>query len=249
MACHECDDQAQADSSHCARWRDPDRGPGVPWSVYELWVNSLPERSGIRMAYDGEDLEIMTKGPKHEDFRELLGRIVTEVAVELNIPQKCLGETTWKRPELSAVSKPTSAITSIPTNLPPPRAKAHGSNDVADYPNPDLAIEVDMSPSLVDRPGIYAFLGVAEVWRFDGQTLTIERLDPGVHYLPIETSLCSPSRLPRSCVAHPGGHHRRVGLGSGIAELGSCRTSRSKSILLTLCRGTRFQSCRFIINT
>ncbi len=30
-----------------------------------------------------------------------LGRMVTEVAIELDIPQKCLGETTWKRPELS----------------------------------------------------------------------------------------------------------------------------------------------------
>jgi Uma2 family endonuclease len=64
--------------------------------------------------------------------------------------------------------------------------------DVADYPNPDLAIEVDISPSLVDRPGIHAFLVVAEVWRFDGQTLTIERLDPGGRYLSIETSAWLP---------------------------------------------------------
>jgi len=166
---------------------------GVPWSLYELWVDSLPERSGIRMAYDGEDLEIMTKGPKHEDFRELLGRIVTEVAVELNIPQKCLGETTWKRPELSRGLEADQCYYFHPEKLAAAaRAKARGSNDVADYPNPDLAIEVDISPSLVDRPGIYAFLGVAEVWRFDGQTLTIERLDPGGRYLSIETSAWLP---------------------------------------------------------
>ena len=96
-------------------------------------------------------------------------------------------------PNCRAVSKPTSAITSSPEKLAAAaRAKARGSNDVADYPNPDLAIEVDISPSLVDRPGIYAFLGVAEVWRFDGQTLTIERLDPGGRYLPIETSAWLP---------------------------------------------------------
>ncbi|MGB2612602.1 MAG: Uma2 family endonuclease [Isosphaeraceae bacterium] len=131
---------------------------GVPWSVYELWVDALPERSGIRMAYDGEDLEIMTKGPKHEDFRELLGRIVTEVAVELNIPQKCLGETTWKRPELSRGLEADQCYYFQSEKLAAAaQAKARGSNDVADYPNPDLAIEVDISPSLVDRPGIYAF--------------------------------------------------------------------------------------------
>ena len=37
---------------------------------------------------------------------------------------------------------------------------ARGSNDVADYPNPDLAIEVDISPSQLDRPEIYAKLQV-----------------------------------------------------------------------------------------
>jgi Uma2 family endonuclease len=67
-------------------------------------------------------------------------------------------------------------------------AMARGSNDVADYPNPDLAIEVDISPSQVDRPEIYAKLQVAELWRFDGQTLTIERLGDRGRYLPIEAS-------------------------------------------------------------
>ena len=39
------------------------------------------------------------------------------------------------------------------------------SNDVADYPNPDLMSEVDLSPSKIDRPGIYRALEVAEFWR------------------------------------------------------------------------------------
>jgi len=32
--------------------------------------------------------------------------------------------------------------------------------NVADYPNPDLAIEVEISLSLIDRPAIYAALSV-----------------------------------------------------------------------------------------
>ena len=54
-------------------------------------------------------------------------------------------------------------------------ALERGSDDIADYPNPDLAIEVDISPPAVDRAGIYAALGVTEVWRFDGQDVVIER--------------------------------------------------------------------------
>ena len=41
--------------------------------------------------------------------------------------------------------------------------------DIADYPNPDLAIEIDISPPEVDREGIYKSLKVAEIWRFDGE--------------------------------------------------------------------------------
>ena len=66
-----------------------------------------------------------------------------------------------------------------------PLAKRDG---VADYPDPDLAIEVDISPSQLDRPEIYAKLQVAELWRFDGQTLTIEKLGDRGRYLPVEAS-------------------------------------------------------------
>ncbi|MGZ3391429.1 MAG: hypothetical protein ACXVCF_17790 [Isosphaeraceae bacterium] len=47
--------------------------PDVDWSVYETWVDSLPERSPIRMAFDGSNLEIMTKSRDHEKYRQLLG--------------------------------------------------------------------------------------------------------------------------------------------------------------------------------
>ena len=74
--------------------------PDVSWPVYETWVDSLPESTPVRMAYDGRDLEIMTKGPDHEDYRQLLGHLVVEIARSLKLPLKGLGETTWKRSEI-----------------------------------------------------------------------------------------------------------------------------------------------------
>ena len=47
------------------------------------------------------------------------------------------------------------------------------SMDPADYPRPDLAIEIDVSGPKVDRASIYAVLGVVEVWRFDGANVVI----------------------------------------------------------------------------
>ncbi len=61
-------------------------------------------------------------------------------------------------------------------------------NDVAGYPNPDLAIEVDISPSLVDRPAIYAALGIPEIWRFDGEAIRIERLTDAGLYARVDRS-------------------------------------------------------------
>jgi hypothetical protein len=63
-----------------------------------------------------------------------------------------------------------------------------------DYPNPDLAIEIDLSGPRVDRSDIYSKLRVAEVWRFNGKTVVIERLQDDGSYAPAETSLFLPLR-------------------------------------------------------
>ncbi len=62
------------------------RVPGVRYQVYESWVRSLPESTPIRMAYDGRSMELMVKGRKHDNYRELLGEIVRAITQELAIP-------------------------------------------------------------------------------------------------------------------------------------------------------------------
>ena len=183
--------------------------PDVSWRVYETWVDSLPESTPVRMAYDGRDLEIMTKGPDHEDYRQLLGHLVVEIARSLKLPLKGLGETTWKRSEIQRGIEADQSYYFRPEKL-TAAARSRGANDVASFPNPDLAIEVDLSPSLIDRPGIYAAMGVAEVWRFDGETLTIERLGPDGRYEAGRGQYLPgcPARRGRA-VAGRRGHYRR----------------------------------------
>ena len=67
---------------------------------------------------------------------------------------------------------------------------------MAAYPNPDLAIEVDLSPSKIDRPAIYVALRVAEVWRFDGERrrIVIERLRENGTYEAVDMSAFLPVR-------------------------------------------------------
>jgi Uma2 family endonuclease len=165
------------------------RIPNASWSLYEAFVKNLPERSAIRTAFDGRDMEIMVKGPVHDHFARLLELFVMAVAGALGIRIKPQGETTWIRPEIERGIEADNCYYLEPAKIASALAAlSRRLNDVAAYPNPDLAIEVDISAPQADRAAIYAAMGVAELWRFDGQTLTIERLDEHGRYQPVERS-------------------------------------------------------------
>jgi hypothetical protein len=63
-------------------------------------------------------------------------------------------------------------------------------------PPPDLAIEVDVTNSSLNRMSIYASLGVPEVWRLDGQTLTFHHLGAGRSYAVATHSRAFPFVTP-----------------------------------------------------
>jgi Uma2 family endonuclease len=163
---------------------------GVDWSFYERLVDSITEAVNIHVDYDGKDLEVLGKGRKHELMRGLLRRLVDVISEELAIPCNSVGETTWKRMEVARGLEADECYYFLPEKLAADAAAlARGSDDIADYPNPDMAIEVDISPPQVDRAGIYAVLLVTEIWRFDGHDFVIERLTPEGTYAAVETSL------------------------------------------------------------
>jgi Uma2 family endonuclease len=150
---------------------------GVDWAFYDRLVESIPESSNIQVGYDGKDLELMGKGRKHEKSKRLLGKIVDIIAEEYGIPFAGYAEATWKRPELARGLEADESFYFLTEKLDAAaEADARDSKDKADYPNPDLTIEVDISRPEIDRAGIYAALGVAEVWRVSGKNVIIERL-------------------------------------------------------------------------
>ena len=89
---------------------------------------------------------------------------VNEVHDGLEIDCWGLGSTTWKRSELERRIEAGLCYCFDPAKLEAcEAADSRDSNDVADYPNPDLAVEVDLSPPKIDRPAIYHDLRVAEI--------------------------------------------------------------------------------------
>jgi Uma2 family endonuclease len=148
---------------------------GLPWGLYDRLSDAIGENQHVYLAYDGKDLELMTTGPLHQDFKELLGAFVREVALGLGLNFRGLGQTTWKRESVGrGLEADHSYYFDADKLAAEARARARQSNDVSDYPNPDLAIEIDISPSQIDRPGIYGALKIPEVWRFEGRSLSIE---------------------------------------------------------------------------
>ena len=98
---------------------------------------------------------------------------------------------------------------------------------LTEYPNPDLAIEVDVSPSKSIAEAIYAALRVAEVWRFDGASdqVVIERLSDDGTYRIVDASSFLPVSAEeltrwvfRKIAPDPSG---RPGCGPGSARVGS----------------------------
>ena len=96
-------------------------------------------------------------------------------------------ETTWKRPLIERGIEADNCYYFEPEKL-QQAARAKGKKDLAAIPDPDLAIEVDISPPLADRPGIYEALAVTEVWIFQSGALRIEILGPDRKYVQVDAS-------------------------------------------------------------
>jgi Uma2 family endonuclease len=170
----------------------------VNWAFYAQLVDSIPPDAHIHVDYDGKDLEIMSPtSPVHDDARTLLSQLAHAVAQVLRVRYKGLGQTTWMRKEIARGLESDECYFFQPDKLAAlALAKGRKSTNLADYPNPDLAIEIDISPPKIDRAGIYAALRVTELWRFDGddEQVIIERLGADGFYHPVDVSGFLPIR-------------------------------------------------------
>jgi Uma2 family endonuclease len=165
---------------------------GVDWPTFKKLTS---ESTGARFAYDQGVLEITAPGPLHESDKALLGQFVRIVARTLRIPRLDMGSTTWESVTADRGLEADECFYFDQEKIAAAAAAlARRSNDPADYPAPDLASEVDLSPPKLDRSAIYAALRIPEIWRFDGISLVIERLNHAGEYDRVERSSFLPVR-------------------------------------------------------
>ncbi len=154
---------------------------GISWQTYERLLTELSDRR-LRLTYNRGSLEIMSPSPEHEFGKEVLGRFVETLAEEFEIEIYPLGSTTFKHPELSG-AEPDKCFYIRDISAIQGKARFDPFID----PAPDLIIEIDITSSSQNRLQVYADLGVAEVWVYNGTALAIKQLENG-QYHSVSTS-------------------------------------------------------------
>jgi Uma2 family endonuclease len=180
----------------------------IDWAFYEALVERVGDQH-LRLTYDRGTLEIMSPSPRHERYMMFAGYFVDNLAMELDDIEafEAYGETTWKRIALERGLEGDQCYYFDPAKL----AAIDGRvPDRPDDPLPDLAIEIEVSDSVLDKLSIYAALGIPEVWRFDGEVVRFSLLGPDGAYHDADASRFLPvspdevaSRLARSVSMNP----------------------------------------------
>lgn len=158
----------------------------VSWNTYERLLEAIGDRR-LRHSYDQGALEIISPLKRHDAAKSLLGRLIEAAALEWDIDIESLGSTTLRKEPASKGLEPDECYYVAHSD----QTRRYDDYDPNRDPPPDLAVEVDMFNSSIDRLAIYAAIGVPEVWRLQDGRLQFYRLSRK-KYLPIKSSLSFP---------------------------------------------------------
>jgi Uma2 family endonuclease len=159
----------------------------ISWETYERLLADHTDSSSPRFTYDRGELEILAPSAEHEIANRTLALLVELVAEELSIEVTNVGSMTFKRQDQQTGFEPNSSF--YIQNEERVRDKTH--IDPATDPPPDLIIEIEVTRSAIPKLPIYARMGVPEIWRFDGERVTIHQL-AGSEYDDVPASTVMP---------------------------------------------------------
>jgi Uma2 family endonuclease len=146
------------------------------------------EQPSVRLTYDRGVLEIMAPLYRHDNPTRFLYRIVEALTEEFNLPLASGGTTTLRRRRRRRGLEPDECFWIANES----RIRGRRHINLRTDPPPDLAIEVDVTHSSLNRMAIYEQLAVPEVWRLDAQGLTFHIFQANGHYAPSATSRSFP---------------------------------------------------------
>jgi Uma2 family endonuclease len=156
---------------------------GVDWPGYEKILEAV-EHCHVRVTYDRGALELMSPLPIHEKYKRFFGMLFNVLAEEADVAMRGMASTTFRREDRERGLEADECYYFSSMS----RVRNWDELDLSVDPPPDLAIEVEITRTVLDKMSVYAGLGVPELWRFNGEALTMHLLGQGGVYEVAETS-------------------------------------------------------------
>jgi Uma2 family endonuclease len=157
------------------------------WDDYELLIQDLDGRRNPRLSYDCGRLEVVSPTRWHESYDRLIDGFVREFCEAHGLEVEAYGQATWK---LKAVGKGSEGDCCYYIQN---ARKVIGKDEIPleSNPPPDIVVEIDLTTDSRRKFGIYAGLGVPEIWIFDGKSFYFYEL-VDAKYREIPASKCLP---------------------------------------------------------
>jgi Uma2 family endonuclease len=172
----------------------------VTWEEYEELLNLVSDGSGLRISYIDGTLKIMSPSTFHEKYAIFINRLISQISFRLQINILFFGSTTIRKRKKNKGKEPDACFYVQSADPIGKRIKL----DFAVDPPPDVVVEIDIYHDSRDSFQIYSALGVPEIWRYDGQEMTIYHLHQdeyvlveASHALPILTGIILADYLER----------------------------------------------------
>ncbi len=141
----------------------------VSWDTYERLLADDEGRRIPRMTFDQGVLELVTPSMPHDEDAVTVARLVEIVSTTLDIPIRSVGSTTFRRNDLERGFEADASFY-IQSEA---RIRGLREVDLSDHPPPDLILEIEMSRSAINKLELFASMGIPEIWRYDGEHVTI----------------------------------------------------------------------------
>jgi Uma2 family endonuclease len=155
----------------------------VSWKEYSRLLRVFAERLAVRLTYDRGVLEITSPLAEHQMPADVLARFVLIAAEELRLPVRAGGSSTLRRRRRQRGIEPDKCWWIANAH----RLQGRIRIDLRRDPPPDLAVEVDITSSSLNRIGIYATLGIREIWCLHNDILTFHVFDTPTGTYQVQT--------------------------------------------------------------
>jgi Uma2 family endonuclease len=132
---------------------------GVSWDIYEALLTKLEQNSHYHVNYLDGILEIVSPSFRHEKLKKRLATLIEFYLLKKRIQHTPMGSPTLKNRFKKAGAEPD---------------ECYSIGEEKDIP--DLVVEVIITSGSIDKLKTYRRLGVAEVWFWENNRLTIYHL-------------------------------------------------------------------------